>query len=266
MKKIIITVALAIAVCALTVFAHRRNVQTKAESLGMYDAPFEVAERHVMVSSLGAPASDVGTPVHIMYRQDERYIWTLTGTGLLLKDFPNRILTAYHVFEERSGQYGYRRIGKNEFTGNEPIIPVVSLDSNVNADDSVVGVIGSVFTKITAPKADTFKQWKTKNYHAQMWSDKVKFTTYPGKEINGLFWVEVKPGTFHVFINCDVVEGESGTVATVKERNGILVIIQKMTIPLDTYRLLPKEVQDTMNWSPKRTYALANFIGITQKK
>jgi hypothetical protein len=93
---------------------------------------------------------------------------------------------------------------------------------------------------------------------------KVRLLTYADKEIQNLYWVEVRPGVFYFWLNCAVVRGESGTGAFFEEgRPSIyLVIIGNQSIPKEVFDHMPTQDKKIMGWSKDKLYGVGNLVFI----
>ncbi|MCX6716573.1 MAG: hypothetical protein NTV72_01475 [Candidatus Taylorbacteria bacterium] len=253
----------------------RDSVHKKAEAIGLFGAPKEIEERHVWISENAKGADEYGNlPVHIMFRYNEYDTWKLRGTGTRLGSFPNHLMTAYHVFEDASGQFGWRKICPNEFSGNEKIMPIISreLANETDTDDSILCRIDTNrtdFPMLSLPAStNRFREWEKKDYAAKVWPAKIHFKTYPKKTIQNVLSVEVTPGIFYFIFDWQVMHGESGTLATVEgeKEKAFLVIIREQEVGKETFDNLLPENRKLMNWSKGKKYGVGVLIAIDQKK
>ena len=253
--------------------SQRGAIHKKALALGLFGAPQEVEERHVWVSEHPQiPGRNGEIPVHIMFRKDNHDSWELTGTGARLGGkYTNWVLTAYHVFEGRSGQYGCRKIGTNEFTGKEPIFPILSLPPTLQVDDSIICTInpdGLVFPHLTATLSTNVFGYDSEDakrqYSGETWPAKIHFGTYPEKTIEGLLSVKVRGNTHHVTMDWAPVPGESGTVASVEheDHNAYLVIIRGAPVAERLLEQLNPENRKRFKWSKDKIYGIGNLVKI----
>lgn len=253
--------------------AKQRSIHEKAEALGIYNAPWQIEKRHVSISERKRGVGRYGdVPVHIMARANSNEVWKLCGTGTMLGKRPGYLLTAYHVFEGRRNQYGCREISPKEFTGKEQVIPIISCQSNGNADD---GVICSVdqnsldFPSIEMPVlTNMFNGWvPTKSYNAKVWPAKIHFNTYPEITINNLLFIEIGNGAFHYIFDWTVAPGESGTGAFIEggREDAYLVVIRGQQIPKAVIDQFPEKDIIRANWSPSKVYGVGNLILVNPK-
>jgi hypothetical protein len=248
-------------------------IHQKALAMGLFNAPPHYEERHVWISEHDLPPGrDGDTPVHILIRKDNQDTWRLCGTGTRLGKKKDYVLTAYHVFEKNPGQFGVRKIGPNEFTGNEPVIPVVECKAGGQADDAVICVIdekATTFPLIEVPESPSMmKEWKTDQlYSVQRWPAKLNFTTYPEKEMSTVLKVEVRPGVFFIFFDWAPYHGESGTAAIMEAQKptAYVVIIRAEIIPQGVYYQLPEEDRKYLpGWSPEKRYGVGVLVNVNQ--
>jgi hypothetical protein len=273
-RMVLIFVALVVAIItpfAITAFknAHPVTTHDKALALGLKGAPSEIEERHVQISEHPQVVGRHGdTTVHIMFRKNDQSEWGLCGTGTKLGKYPDFILTAYHVFEGRVGQFGFRKIGMNEFKGKEPIFPIVSCQST-NADDSIIctsSTNSSTFPVIAMPiSTNMFKNFvDDKMYDTEMYPTKIRFSTYPEKSIQNVLYIKIGPKASHLIFDWTVMPGESGTSASVESmgENDYLVIIRGLKIPRIVWEQCTPENQKLLNWSEDKLYGVGNLIQI----
>ncbi|MEI6345957.1 MAG: hypothetical protein WCO79_01875 [bacterium] len=249
-----------------------KETHKKAVALGLYTASSEIEERHVWISEhVLTPGKGGEVPVHIMFRKNSREVWQLVGTGARLSGkYTNSILTAYHVFEEYTGQHGCRKIGPSEFTGNEPIIPIMSINSARNADDAVLCTIdpeSRLFPTLSAPLATNmfngFKPGRT--FKTDSIDSRVRFGTYPEVDIRGLTDTVVDNGAHHVLLNWLPLQGESGTVAQAEGApDGIyLVVISQDVVYKSLYDQLPEgHKKRFVGWTESKHFGNAVVVKV----
>ena len=226
----ILIIALIGCIYVFTAYSIQKN---KIHSLYLPSDQSEVVKRHVEITE-NTPAQLYNPdyiPVHIYFRESDIYEWRFSGTGTLLAKQPTFMVTAYHVFENKSGQFGYRQISKKELSGKEEMHPIISCNYTGNDDATICTVSpqGKNFPLISSKESQTsFGQFQAQNYSGQIFPNKIHFLTYPEKPLQGLFWIEVKPGTWHIFFKHKVVPGESGTGALIEgfPSDTLLVIIR----------------------------------------
>lgn len=243
------------------------SVHEKAIELGFFNAPPEFEERHVWITQNCPGEGRYGdVPVHVLFRHEKDSAWELCGTGTRLGKNPGYILSAYHVFEGRPGQYGARRIGPKELKGSEKVVPIVSCQYMGNADDAVLCAIDENrqdVPTLNVPEAKSmFRNWEIKDYEAKTWPAKIHFSTYPDKVIQNIMYIEVRPGSFHYIFDWPVVPGESGTGAFVEgaKEDAYLVVIRGQAIPEMVFNQLTPEEKKRINWSPGKIYGVGVLV------
>ncbi|MDO8594921.1 MAG: hypothetical protein Q7R93_05450 [bacterium] len=251
--------------------ARRLSTHQAAIALGLFDAPSEIEERHVWVSRhVPVVGRNGDVNVHVMSRTNDLDTWKLRGTGTWLGKYPTSVLTAYHVFEGRQAQYGCRRIGPNEFTGNEQIIPIVSY--SIQADDSFSCGIDTNrldFPMIDVPPStNIFREFLKKDYPASTWFGKIRLSTYPEKLIQVLVSTEVAPGAFHMLFDWTPVPGESGTSGILQtgNTNAYVVVIRGQIVPKQVFDQLTPENKKLFHWSEGKLYGVGNVVNIDPPK
>ncbi len=278
--QIIIAINLLIAVCFAATTGSKKikqmrieNIHKKALALGLIGAPFDVEERHVWITEHPAgPNRNGDINVHIMYRENGLDPWQFNGTGALLGKSSGELLTAYHVFEGFNGQFGYRKIGPNEFTGKEMIHPIVSCPIT-DGDDAVVCAVdltGMDFpTLIGAHHTNMLHTTeKQKSTITLCTSNTVRFGTYPEKKIRTLMYARMERGAGHVTFDWLPRPGESGTVALIdgaQDPDEYLVIIRGHDILKEVIDKFPPNEVEVFNWTPDRVYGVGNRIKIVPK-
>ncbi len=248
----------------------RKQEHIQQEALGLYRAPAEIARRHVEISMAAKPAkSGEDVPVHIMNRKTASDPWRLCGTGTQLASNPRAVLTAYHVFEERARQYGVRVISPKEFSGTEPVVPIVNVDAAGSTDDAVICSInpeGAIYPVINVPRSDMMLRGydPQKKYVMRTYFTNVRLLTEPDKLTRTVFHIEMRPGLFHVVVDRETLPGESGTGAVIKGDGPgrYLVLIKQFEMPTGTVEQLTPENRKLLNWHPGKQYTLANMIGV----
>jgi hypothetical protein len=210
-----------------------------------------------------------------MLRRQEGSNWELVGTGARLGMFPNVVITAHHVMEGIPGQYGIRTVGPNEFTGTEKILPIVHCVHEGQGDDNICCIIDAErvdFPVIHVPKlAGMFDYVGEVTTKVWPYEHKIRFSTYPEKEISGLFALEVQPSVLHVFFDWRPMPGESGTTASIEgtASNLYLIVIGARKIEKELYEMLtkalPPETVKNLNWSEEKIYGVGNLIPMTPK-
>ncbi|MBI5126784.1 MAG: hypothetical protein HZA80_03410 [Candidatus Taylorbacteria bacterium] len=248
------------------------EIHEKALGLGLIGAPPHIEERHVSISSHShAYGRNGDIPVHIVSRTNSTESWKLVGTGTLLGKYTNHVLTAYHVFEDHAGQYGYRHIGPNEFTGNEKVVPIISVkDDEGKGSDVVISISDptrSEFPVLTVPRSNSIPNGfdADQTYMIDTIQRDISFSTYPHRSISTFVKTKMtEAGANYVFINWVAMPAESGTSAILEgeDSNSYVVIIRGQALPKEFYDKLSEEVQQTLSWTPEKMYAVGNFIRI----
>jgi hypothetical protein len=274
---LIFTVILAVVITPLVITAYKNahpvTTHQKALDIGLRGAPPAIEERHVQITEHPQVVGRHGDiTVHIMFRKDEQSQWGLCGTGTRLGKYPSAILTAYHVFEGRTGQFGFRKIGPNELTGKEQIFPIVSCQPQ-NADDAVICTAdtnSSNFPVIAMPvSTNMFKDFvDDESYETSTYPTKVHFSTYPEKSIQNVLHIKVGAGSYHMVFDWEVMPGESGTSASVESmgENDYLVIIRSFKIPKRIWELCTPENKQLLNWSEDKVYGLVTSLKSTDQR
>lgn len=251
--------------------AFERREKRRLEAFGLAGVPIEIARRHLKISAAMKPVR-VGrdVPVHIMQRKSDSSPWALCGTGTKLNKAPGFVLTAHHAFEGRSMQYGVRIISSREASGEEPIIPIVSVDFTRHSDDSVICAIdpaATSFPKIDVPSSESmFREWqKDKKYVVKTYFTNVRLLTEPDKVVRALFHIEVLPGVYHIVLERDTVAGENGTGATMEGQSPgtYLVVVSQFIMPTDIVDRLSPESKKQVDWHPEKRYTLARLVKVT---
>ncbi len=261
-------------VAAFLITDHIRwaSIHKKARAIGFVGAPNATAKRHVWISEHEhRPDKRGDVPVRIMFRANEKSAWEPRGMGTRLGAYPNSLLTAYHVFEGTSGQYGWRKIGTGEFTGQEEILPIVSCKSIRQADDAIICSIrdhGDFPVINVATSTTMFRNWEDRDYDTTGWKGKIRLLTYPEQEIQGALYIEVKPGVFHILFDWDVVEGESGTGAIIEGETPdvYLVIIRSQVIPEEVVNQIPQAERKRIRWSKHKLYGVGYPVRLSPPK
>jgi len=249
------------------------SIHKKAVAIGFVGAPKETEERHVWISEHEHQPNKRGdVPVRIMFRVNEKHEWESRGMGTRPEAYPDSLVSAYHVFEGTPGQYGWRKIGPGEFTGQEKIFPIVSCKSMGQADDAIVCSIRDHgdFPVINVPTSTTmFRDWEYRDYDTTGWKGKIRLLTYPEQEIQAALYIEVKPGVFHVLFDWDVVEGESGTGAIIEEEgmsDAYLIIIRSQMLPEAVADRIPQAERERIHWSKGKLYGVGNLVRLNPPK
>ena len=252
--------------------AREKVTHNKAVALGLFGASSEIAERHVWITEHSKGAGRYGdVPVHIMFRKSNNDVWQFRGTGTRLGKRPNFLLTAYHVFEGSTGQFGCRKIGPKELTGEEKNIPIESCEYFGNADDAVVCLINENrpdFPILSVPVSENmFHNWADKNYQCKIWPAKIHLTTYPERTVQNIFFIQVDSSAFHFIFDWKVMPGESGTSAVVEgeKENAYLVVIRDQAIPPNVINQLTESEKKLLNLSKGKIYGVGNLILLDPK-
>lgn len=247
------------------------EIEEKARALGIAHAPLAIKERHVRISErVYAPGRHGDIPVHIMFRRHDEADWLLVGTGTRLGKFPNSVLTAYHVFENRPGQYGIRRVGTNEFSGKEKIMPVVLWNDGGNGGDTISCAFdedGQTYPLISVPTStNMFREWDAnRTYPTRVYRVGASLLTYPNQPISTVLDVEVGPGTHHLFFDADPVPGESGTSGELvgdMDPENYLVVIQVQPISSRVISRIKEGERHYVNWRPGKLYGVGVLIKV----
>ncbi len=250
----------------------------KAKSFGHGTNVDAIAARHVSISELNpsARANTNHIPVHIMFRETETNEWQLIGTGTTFAKLPGWLLTAHHVMDNKGnsslGEYGYRLIGTNEFSGHERIVPIVSFRDSPNQDDAIIchyNINSTNYPIIEVPKWEAafnldkvFHSNHEVNLTLESYPAHIHLFTYPDRVFDGAFMLHVRPDLSYIFFDYDPVPGESGTGGMVDEEtksNTVIVLTMKSQIP--GQKLTP-DFQRLINWSPGRFYGVAIMMTV----
>ncbi|MEO8638176.1 MAG: hypothetical protein ABI430_04740 [Candidatus Taylorbacteria bacterium] len=244
-------------------------MREKAHLLGISEeSPELMAARHVWISENAhlAPKNPYFTPVHIMYRNDVTHAWQFNGNGTLFTKWPGLLVTSSRVFEGGPGQYGYRLIGADEFTGTARISPIVSCKEGVEGDDSIackVEEAGTIFPTIKIMgHINRFNNYELgAHYDVKLYLAKIHLLTYPATNtIEGVFSVEVRPGVTWIYFKSAVENGESGTGATVDEMadpDTLLVVIRQHDIKKNA---MPPDFMKQIGWHEGQKYSVGHLI------
>ena len=102
-------------------------------NLYLIDADWKIGVRHVEITARAPiiPLNPDFTPVHILHRQNEKCAWRMIGSGTLIEKLPGVILSAYHVFSDMNGQFGYRLFNQEELDGKGKIFPIIGQLDNL---------------------------------------------------------------------------------------------------------------------------------------
>lgn len=247
--------------------------EEKATALGFDRSwPKDVIERHIWISENAESAykHPLYTPVHIMYRSNDVSPWKFNGSGTILNKRPKYMVTARHVFERGSGQFGIRPVGTNEFSPFSQIIPIIRYNDGTNSDDSIlcqfdptmtnyphISALGPTNRFVFTPEFDS---WTFKAQLAT--STKIHLLTYPREQdVQGAVWVEVRPGLYHLYFQSSPVNGESGTGAIIEgeDVDRLLVIIQQHGFKNDAF---DENVRQKIGWHPNRIYGVGVIIKV----
>lgn len=246
-------------------------IKKQARLIDIYNTDSKTAERHVWVSKhKPSKFANGDVPVHILRKQDG--IWKLCGTGLKLGAYPDFVLSAYHVFEDHGFEYAVRAIGPGEFTGDNALSLVVGAEYTPGSADSLLCRIDPKATAspvINLRKVDNFDNYDVgTQYNFLTWFPKLRFTTYPEMEIQGLFKVDVRPGVTYEYFNWAPVHGESGTAALVEgeEPGTYMVIIWSQMLPKRLIDDLRPENKKLFNWHEGKLYGVGHLVRIAPPK
>jgi len=247
-----------------------QEIHRQALAIGVFKASPAMEQRHVWVTKHVYREGRHGdTPVHILFRSNSKDPWQLVGTGTKLGQVPDLVLTAYHIFEGVPGYYGCRKIGPNEFTGNEPVVPIVECKSAENADDAVscrIDEDSPDYPLISAPVVtNMFRTWaQGKLYEMKFAPAKIRFNTYPEQTIQNFLQVRMESasGAYYFFFDWVIEPGESGTSAIMEGEadNRYLVVTRCQPIDQEVYDKLPLDAKRLMKWSPEKLYGIGNLI------
>ncbi len=182
----------------------------RIENLGLVGASKDMVKKHIWIAQQcpEVPVRPYLIPAHIMFRINALQPWKLIGSATILRDRPGYFVSAYHIFSDRQGQYGIRNISRKCLTGEEKIIPIISLHPNKNTDDDIVGKFATdnrvAFPNLTVLHID--KKQPTTYAAAQRLSGLehkdmyVRILAYPDKKIRVSKSYEIKPGTrYYIF-------------------------------------------------------------------
>ncbi len=250
------------------------SMDEKIEALGLEKVPRWIAERHVSISEHAFVTSPVFathtnlTPVHIMYRENDKDAWTLRGTGAISSHWPGFVFSAHHVFEDDIGQYGFEFIGPDEFRHLEKIVPITSIEDTV-ADDQIMCRYDTNRTDFPLIKAShsnvIFKDFKKNVEYRTLVYDKPmhgRLLTRPNEIFEIVFGVEVRTNTWLLFSTSDMAPGESGSIGMVEEEqntNALIIVTARMPI---SEHLFSEDVKKKIKWTPERQYGVIEMFKI----
>jgi hypothetical protein len=161
------------------------QVQRYLKNLNLEDGEeSSLRQLDIVMNAPDKPRNPDYTPVHILARPNEKFIWKFFATGALTNKHPGYLLTASHVVCGESLQFGFRVICKNALTGNEPILPIISCDLNYAPGDIVLcktGDLKSGFPVLTLPKKPTTFQYNEDGSAKHVEGITVTYTSDEGK-------------------------------------------------------------------------------------
>lgn len=279
-KRLVVIIASIIASLITTLVEANKplTLTQKVKLLGLGTNVNDVAIRHVEITEQNpsAQADSNYIPVHILYRATDTNEWRFLGTGTLIKKSPGWLLTAHHVMDDEKkvslGEYGYRLIGTNEFTGHERIVPVVSFVDSPKQDDSVMchfDINRTNYPMIDVPAwTNVFRFEKLENPFADVmlkvdpYPAHIHLFTRPGQTFDGVFLVHIRSDLSYIFFKYDPMPGESGTGGLVDEEtqsNAVIVVTMRSQVPP---RGMPDKFLRSIDWSPDRYYGVAIMVGL----
>lgn len=245
------------------VTSHESTLEKDSDALFLTGAPSDIQSRHVWISNHSDLGKDQDFPVHICFRQSETDSWKFRGTGTILAKYPGFVFSAYHVFDGDQGQFAYRKIGPHELKNSSFEGFIGQPDATNHINDSIVcPTTKDKPTSIFVPLSkNTSSEWiSSSKYKVTTFSKTARFSTYPEIPIRTIAMIEFEKGVYYVLLNWQVFPGESGTLVTIDESEGKLVLISGQSIPVQIVNALPIHEQLALNWNPTKMYAMCNWV------
>lgn len=217
----------------LLILAKHSEEKMEARTLCFDQMPLVIAHRHIKIlrELPERPLRDDMFPVHILYRETTANKWSVVGTGTYLQNFNPSLISAYHVFSGRSGEFGYRKMNRSIFTNKEPVLPIVKIEDPL-ADDTILCTVGAKndFTSISVPKKEIWNPGRSELTFRGA-NGSVRLLTRPQISHRLLCWTEIKPGIRYIIFDRQVVAGESGTggIVDTTGRNSLFVVLQNVS-------------------------------------
>lgn len=210
---------------------NRENYRKRCDALGLNHASYSDARLHIRIVE-ELPTNEVRSdlfPVHIMYRPNKNLPWNLAGTGTYLKNYTPGLVSAYHLFSGRPGEYGYRKISRELLMRGEPILPIVGFTDPLN-DDVILCKEGegTKFPHLSVPARAPWNPSGANQITAYPAHGTVQLLTRPQRPRKLLYWTEIKPGIRYIFFEGETARGESGTGGLIDPKeDSLLVVLQK---------------------------------------
>lgn len=274
-RKIVIVVALLIAVLLISLAVHHRSESGRHERIVNFFGHVpplhdnKIVARQLELASL--PLETINPdyqPVHIVRRKNSDEPWIFIGTGTLLTKKSDVMVTAHHVIESAMPmQLGYRHIGEEEWTGTAKVKPITGILNANEVGDAVLCAIsmGDVFPPMDVkPRFGDKAGIKTDTrvpMDMLLPGVVVRFLTEPSRKIPCLC-TSLNPNGVRAYIfDFDPQPGESGTGAIVEYRGEQKFIVVTHHHPMSGEALV--QLGLTANISESRMLGIGHCLDFT---
>lgn len=247
MRLIKVGIVLVVVMFCYAVYSTQKEEQEQqyTKNLGLVGATKEMVKKHIWIAQR---CPDVSVrphlvPAHIVFRANALSPWKLIGSATILRDHPGHFVSAYHVFSvSKQGQYGIRKITRKCLTGEEKIIPIISLHPNKDTDDDIVGKFATdnsvafpnlAVARIEKKQPTTYATAQVLNglEHRDLY---IRILAYPDKKIRVSKSYEIRPGTRYYIFDEYPEPSESGEGGFFEPSNpNELFIVVQHTVVVD---------------------------------